>query len=135
MITQLQNFVNQEKLFTTDARILVSVSGGADSVVLLDLLVKAGYKCGVAHFNFQLRGQDSVQDEIFTKKLAEKYNLKFHLKEFNAKKYAEENKISIEMAARQLRYQWFEEIRSKYDYNFITTAHHQGDTVETFLSL
>ncbi len=133
MKTKIHNFIKSEKLFSKTKKILVAVSGGADSVVLLDLLVGSGYNCGIAHCNFQLRGDESEKDEELVKKLAQKYDLPFFVTRFETEKIAEKNGVSIEMAARDLRYNWFDEIRKKNSYNFIATAHHKNDSVETFL--
>lgn len=114
-------------------KILVAVSGGEDSVVMLDMLAKANIQCVVAHCNFQLRGEDSNKDEIFVKNLAKKYGFKFFVVRFDTRKYAKKQKISIEMAARNLRYKWFEKIRTENNCKYIATAHHQNDSVETVL--
>ena len=133
MEKQLHNFISQEKLFNKTAKILIAISGGADSIVLLDLLINTGYSCAIAHCNFKLRGQESEKDALFVENLSKKYDLKYFYKEFNTKKYSTQNKISIEMAARELRYEWFEKIRKENNYDFIATAHHKNDSVETFL--
>jgi len=133
MKPEIKNLIESEKLFCQKDKILVALSGGADSMVLLDLLVAAKYTCGIAHCNFQLRGDDSDKDEIFVTEIAKKYDLPFFVIRFETDKFAKENGISIEMAARELRYEWFEEIRKQNTYNFIATAHHKNDSVETFL--
>ncbi len=113
-------------------KILLAVSGGADSVVMLDLFAREQYNCGIAHCNFHLRGEDSNQDEQFVNRLADKYNFEWHSIEFNTKEYAAKHGISIEMAARNLRYSWFENIRQSFDYKYIAVAHHKDDIIETF---
>lgn len=113
-------------------KILLAISGGADSVVMLHLFSQAKYTCGVAHCNFRLRGDDSYKDAELVKQLAENYHFPFHTTEFDTRKYATQNGISIEMAARNLRYQWFEEIRQLHDYKYIAIAHHKDDIIETF---
>ena len=101
--------------------------------MMLDLFVKSGFTCGIAHCNFKLRGNDSDDDMFFVKNLAEKYNLPFYSASFNTEEYADINRVSIQMAARMLRYEWFEEIRTEKEYDFIATAHNKNDAVETFL--
>ena len=114
------------------AKIIIAVSGGIDSVVMLDLFSKSDYECMVAHCNFNLRGNESLEDEGFVKSLENKYGIPVHSKSFDTKKYAEENKISIQMAARDLRYDWFEELLSQHQFDSIATAHNLNDQVETF---
>lgn len=119
-------------MFDKSKRILVAVSGGMDSVLLLHLLNEVGFNIGVAHCNFMLRDDDSEKDEKFVNQLAKSFNVPFYTKKFDTLNYATKNKISIQMAARDLRYEWFEEIRKKYNYEVIAVAHHQDDEVETF---
>jgi tRNA(Ile)-lysidine synthase len=132
MLQRFIKYIEENKLFTPDDTILTGVSGGIDSVVLLDLLDKAGYSIGLAHCNFKLRGNDSDADEALVESLAGKYKKPLYRTSFDTKEYARENGISIEMAARKLRYNWFEVIRSKHHYNWITVAHHRDDQLETF---
>ncbi len=132
MQPRLLQFIKQEKLFNTSRRILVAVSGGMDSVLLLHLLYEAGFTVAVAHCNFQLRGRESDGDETFVSQLADELDIPYHLKRFNTAAYAEDKKISIQMAARDLRYAWFEEVRIKNGYDVIAVAHHRDDEVETF---
>lgn len=113
-------------------KILLAVSGGADSVAMLDLFSKSPYKFGIAHCNFHLRGADSDGDEKFVKQLSEFYHAPVYSIDFDTITFAEQNGISIEMAARQLRYEWFEKIRQQHHYKYIATAHHQDDVIETF---
>ena len=137
MLQNFTNFIKKENLFQPENKILLAVSGGIDSVVMLALYVKAGFESasnyGIAHCNFKLRGDESDKDEEFVKNLSEKHNLHFHKISFDTAIYAQNKNISIQMAARELRYQWFEEIRKKYNYDFIAVAHHKDDVVETFL--
>ena len=130
---QLFKTYNQNKsLFSSSEKILLTVSGGIDSILMCDLFFKAGFNFGIAHCNFQLRGIESELDEAFVKQLAEKYKVPFFSKKFHTSNYAEQEKISIQMAARYLRYEWFEEIRKKNKFKYIATAHHQNDSIETF---
>ncbi len=124
--------IQEELKLPYQSKIVLAISGGADSVVMLDLFAKSNYQCCIAHCNFQLRGIESDGDEILVKKLAEKYNYPFFKKNFDTKEFAEEKGISIEMAARDLRYNWFEKIRQDNGFQYIATAHHQDDVIETF---
>ncbi len=133
MLEAFLEFIEKNKLFSRSDRILAAVSGGADSVALLDLLLKAGFNVAVAHCNFKLRGEESDRDENFVRKLAEKYGLQIFIKICKAQYYAEEKGISVEMAARELRYQFFDGLIKKYNFDFIATAHNADDNVETVL--
>lgn len=132
MLKAFTTYIENEQLFSKTDKILLAVSGGIDSVVICELFHKAGLKFGIAHCNFQLRKEDSNSDEEFVEALASKYNVRYHSAAFKTSSYAKKNKLSIQLAARQLRYHWFEEIRSEYKYNYIATAHHQDDSIETF---
>lgn len=112
---------------------LLAVSGGVDSMVLVDLMQKCGFHFGIAHVNFQLRGADSDDDQELVKSLSEKLNVRFHTTHLNAREKAEEPGISLQMAARELRYQWFQSLMKKEGYSFLLTAHHANDQVETVL--
>ncbi len=109
--------------------LLVAVSGGVDSVVLCELCKQAGFNFSVAHCNFQLRGDESQRDEQFVKSLSEKYGVPYFVKKFETEQYAQKNKLSIQVAARDLRYEWFNEIAIHH----ILTAHHANDNIETLL--
>ena len=113
-------------------RLLVAVSGGPDSVVLLDALHREGFFVVIAHCNFHLRGEASNEDAEFVKSLATKYQVPYCLIDFDTEKVAEERKISIEMAARDLRYEWFEQMAVEHNCDLIAVAHNADDTVETF---
>lgn len=126
------SYIKQEHLFTSKDRILLAVSGGVDSIVMCELFHTAGVSFAIAHCNFQLREHESDGDELFVKELAEKYAVPFHHKRFDTEAYTKKNKLSIQAAARELRYEWFEKIRSQQSYTCIATAHHQGDVIETF---
>ncbi len=113
-------------------KVILALSGGIDSIVLADLLLKAKVEFVAAHCNFHLRGEESDGDEKFVREFAEKYGIQCFVKHFDTEKYASENGISIEMAARDLRYAWFEELRQHLGYDKIAVAHHADDQAETF---
>ncbi|MFT5750270.1 MAG: tRNA(Ile)-lysidine synthase [Ancylomarina sp.] len=133
MQRKLIRHIEKEELFGRNEKLLITVSGGLDSIALLHLMFKMEMDCVVAHCNFRLRGEDSEGDEAFVQKLAETYNYPFHSIAFDTTAFAEENHISIEMAARDLRYEWFEKIRQENKCKYILTAHHADDVIETVL--
>ena len=133
MITQFVKNIEKTKLFGPDQSVILAVSGGMDSVVMAHLFYRSGYQFALAHCNFKLRGNDSELDELFVKELADKLNVPFYCKSFNTKLFAKTQKVSIQMAARDLRYRWFEELRKSEGYNYVATAHHKNDLAETVL--
>jgi tRNA(Ile)-lysidine synthase len=132
MIKTIQQYIINKKLFSKENNLLLAISGGADSVCLFFALKELGYNVELAHCNFKLRGKESDEDEYFVKELANKYGVKFHVNSFETQKYASEQKISIQMAARDLRYKWFDELLAVNNLDFVITAHHKDDNVETF---
>tara|TARA_B100001250_G_scaffold408582_1_gene431249 strand:- start:598 stop:1902 length:1305 start_codon:yes stop_codon:yes gene_type:complete len=132
MITYFKKRLNTIKV-NTDSKILLAVSGGVDSMVLLDLFEKAHSNFSVAHSNFCLRGKESDKDQEFIKLISESRGIECFIQKFNTEEYAKENNISIQMAARELRYSWFQKICQQYNFDFIATAHHMNDSVETLL--
>jgi len=116
-----------------ETKILLTVSGGLDSMALLHLFHLSGFSIEVAHCNFNLRDEESNGDEQFVKEACDSLDISFHCKHFDTEKYAQDNGVSIQMAARDLRYSWFEELRVEYKLDFIATAHHQDDQIETIL--
>lgn len=130
---QIQRFIEEQQLFTPADKILVALSGGADSVALLRVLIEGGYTCECAHCNFHLRGKESDRDEAFVRSLCQSLEIPLHVIHFDTKAYATEKHISIEMAARELRYEWFEKVRTEIGATVIAVAHHRDDNVETFL--
>lgn len=133
MISKVQQFIDNNNLFSKENNLLLAISGGADSVCLFFVLKELGYKIELAHCNFNLRGKESQKDEFFVKALSDKYRVKYHFKSFETKKHANAEKISIQMAARDLRYKWFEELLQNTNLDFVITGHHKGDNIETFL--
>ena len=133
MKKQVTEYIKKHKLLPEGAVVVVGFSGGADSVALLTLLHRLGYCCVAAHCNFHLRGSESDRDEAFSSVFAQKLGVVFEKTDFDTKAYAAENKLSIEMAARELRYRWFESLRLKHHAAAIAVAHHRDDNVETIL--
>jgi len=127
------NYITENKLFTKDDRILVGVSGGADSVFLVHLLKQLGFKFAIAHVNFKLRNSDSELDQKFVENLAHHLQVLFYTISFETMQLAQNEGVSIEMEARKLRYQWFAQLKHQYKYDYITTAHHSDDDIETYL--
>lgn len=132
-LSRLQSFIKQHALFLEEEHVLLAVSGGRDSVAMAHLFKAAGYHFGIAHCNFNLRGEESELDERFTEGLAQELAVPFYTCRFDTNKYAGENHISIQMAARDLRYNWLEKIRKEFNYQYIAVAHHQNDVIETML--
>ena len=132
MIDRFQAYINRYNLIAEGEKIVLALSGGMDSMVLADLLPKAKVEFVAAHCNFHLRGEESDGDEKFVREYVEKHDIQCFVKHFDAEKYAAENGISIEMAARDLRYAWFEELRQQLGYDKIAVAHHADDQAETF---
>ena len=126
------HYIHENKLFDTKSKILLAISGGIDSVCLADLLIRLGYNVEFAHCNFKLRGEESDQEEIFVSDLANKNKIPFHHISFDTNHYALRNKLSIQMAARELRYEWFEKVRREIYADYIAIAHNQNDNIETF---
>lgn len=133
ILSKVKQYILNNQLLNSGDKIIVGVSGGADSVAILDMLHQLGYECIVAHCNFHLRNEESNRDALFVKDLCKTYNLEFDSIDFDTNKYAADKAISIEMAARELRYNWFEELRIKHKAVSIAVAHHQDDSVETVL--
>lgn len=133
MLNKVKTYIDTHKLLRPDGRYIVGLSGGADSVALILILKELGYCVEAVHCNFHLRGKESQRDEDFCIKLCEKNNIKLHLIHFYTAEYAELNKVSIEMAARTQRYDYFETLRKEINADAICIAHHRDDSVETVL--
>jgi tRNA(Ile)-lysidine synthase len=133
MLEKVREFIHKENLIPNNTKVIVGLSGGMDSMVLLDILILLGYRCTAAHCNFHLRGEESDRDENFVKKWCKSIDIPFTSINFDTKQYAVDRKISIEMAARELRYNWFETLRRHHQADFIAVAHHKDDSVETVL--
>ncbi len=145
LLLQFQNSTKQQNLFSPKDKLLLAVSGGIDSVVLCELCKQAGYDFIIAHCNFKLRGEESERDELFVRQLANKYGIEAIVQQFDTEKYAAENKLSTQQAARELRYNWFAELVRSLESevssqnpkpetrNFLLTAHHADDNNETLL--
>ncbi|WP_320112231.1 tRNA lysidine(34) synthetase TilS [Draconibacterium orientale] len=132
MFDQFINNINQKQLIKPEQKVLLAISGGIDSMVLLHLFERSEFEYGIAHCNFRLRGDESDGDEAFVHEQVEQHGTAAHFETFDTKEYAALKGISIEMAARELRYGFFERIRKEYEYDCIVTAHHQDDLIETF---
>ncbi|WP_017257304.1 tRNA lysidine(34) synthetase TilS [Pedobacter arcticus] len=130
---QFTDFISSNKLFKPSDSILLTVSGGKDSVLMATLFAECGYNFAIAHCNFNLRGDESLRDEHFVKALAERLKVPFYLKSFDTTHFAATQKISIQMAARELRYAFFKELQIKENFAKIAVAHHQNDAIETLL--
>lgn len=136
MINNIQTYIQQHNLANSGTPVLVACSGGVDSMVLADVLLKLNYKIAIAHCNFQLRGRESDEDEVFVTRFAAENNIPFHVISFDTQQFKKKNAVSTQMAARELRYAWFEKIRLENGYHVTATAHHLDDQVETlFLNI
>ena len=133
MWSKVDAYINKYKLLNTNDLYLVALSGGADSVVLLSLLKEHGFNVHAAHCNFRLRGAESDRDEAFCVDLCRQLDVELHRVHFDTRTYADLHKVSIEMAARELRYRWFEQLRQDIGAAGICVAHHRDDSVETVL--
>ncbi len=133
MLQKVSSYIAAQQLCQPTNKILAAISGGIDSIVLCELLHALKYDFAIAHCNFGLRAEDAEADQLFVKKLAKKYEVPFFTENFNTAAFAEQEKVSIQMAARTLRYTWFEQLRQQQGYDYIATAHHSNDTTETIL--
>ena len=111
MIDNVKSIIFENSLFSKNDKLILAISGGADSVCLMHILLSLGYKLELAHCNFNLRGVESNEDEDFVKKLSNIYKLKLHIQSFDTEKYSIQNSLSVQMAARELRYKWFKKLK------------------------
>ncbi len=133
MNKQVYNFIVKNNLFSIKSdKIILAISAGADSICLFHIFRSLNVNMELAHCNFKLRNKDSDEDENFIKQLSEKYKVKIHIKSFETDSYSKENKVSIQVAARELRYNWFKSLLINRNANYIATAHHKDDSIETF---
>ncbi len=133
MLETFKDYIEKEKLFLPSQKILLGVSGGIDSMVMLDLFIMAGFKPLVAHCNFRLRGEESDSDEDFVRSFCREKRIPFYSKRFNTEDHAGTLGISLQMAARELRYEWFNELMNEINTQFVAIAHNRNDLAETFL--
>ncbi len=126
-------YLHEQSLCQPNERVLLAISGGKDSMLMAHLFAEAGYGIGIAHCNFRLRGEASDADEALVYQLAKDLGVPFYVTAFDTENEARQRGISIQMAARELRYEWFETIRATQQYDYIAVAHHQNDNVETVL--
>lgn len=133
MLNKVKTYIDTHKLLRPDGRYIVGLSGGADSIALLLILKELGYYVEAAHCNFHLRGKESQRDEEYCINLCKEQDVKLHLTHFQTTEYAESHKVSIEMAARTLRYNYFEALRQDIGADAVCVAHHRDDSVETVL--
>lgn len=132
MLDRFLEFIKKHALIEKEDRLLLAVSGGVDSMAMLDLFSETSYSFAVAHCNFQLRGKESDLDEKLVKSTCDELKVTFHGKRFETKRYAKAHGISTQMAARELRFDWFEELCAEIGYHKVVLAHHRDDSIETF---
>lgn len=134
MLQDFQHYIKDNNLFDIkNDRVLLAVSGGVDSMVMLDLFLRSNYNFAIAHCNFHLRGEESLRDEYFVRKFAQNNNIQIFVQDFDTYSYMEKEKKSLEMSARDLRYDWFNKIAKENNFTCIATAHHSDDSAETFV--
>ncbi|MCX6325220.1 MAG: tRNA lysidine(34) synthetase TilS [Bacteroidia bacterium] len=133
MLNEFKKFISENNLVKPGDKILLAVSGGIDSMAMTHLFHKSGNEIGIAHCNFTLRASESDKDEEMVRKYAAEHNIPFYSTRFETKAYAKKNGLSVQMAARELRYTWFEEIRKENSYDTIAVAHNLNDNIETLL--
>jgi len=133
MLDEFLKYIRDNKIINKNDRILLAISGGIDSMVMAHLFIKAGFEIGIAHCNFCLRGEESDLDEELVKKLASENRILFYSNRFTTSDYAREKGISVQMAARDLRYEWFETVRKENKFDSVAVAHNLNDNIETLL--
>lgn len=133
MFQELQKHINTSLPYLNGKKLLLAISGGIDSMVLLHLFKQLNFDISVAHCNFNLRDKESDEDAEFVKSECNRYHIKLFVNHFYTEKYADLHKLSIQVSARQLRYNWFNELLEKEAFDYLLTAHHLDDSIETFL--
>lgn len=132
LVERFNRYIRENELFTLNDKILLTVSGGVDSMVMMTLMVEAGYSVGVAHCNFQLRGEEAEEDEVLVAERAKALGIPSYNRRFDTRGEMERTGESVQIAARRLRYAWFEELSREHGYNVIAIAHQADDSIETF---
>jgi tRNA(Ile)-lysidine synthase len=122
LVTDFTGDISRRQLFDPAQKVLLAVSGGVDSIVMAWLFKQAGYHAGIAHCNFQLRGEESERDEAFVRQMAARLEMPLHVVKFDTNAYVAEHRVTIQVAARELRYQWLEEVRAAEGYACIATS-------------
>jgi len=133
MYQQFLDYLQRNQLCEPRDVVLLGVSGGIDSMVMLDLFLRAGFRVGVAHCNYRLRADESDRDEAFVRQVARNHQLPFHVQHFDTRDFAKEQGLSVQMAARRLRYRWFDKLSDQHGYQAIAIGHNKNDQAETFL--
>ncbi len=133
MLLKLQNHLNKNFPFLIEKKLLLATSGGLDSMVMLHIFQKLNYNIAIAHCNFQLRGLESFDDQQFVQDFASNNDIPVFITHFDTENFAKNYKLSIQIAARELRYDWFYELLETKNFDFILTAHHADDNLETFI--
>jgi len=133
MFPKFKQHINSEMPFLEGKRLLLACSGGVDSVVLAHLCIAAALDVALAHCNFNLRDEESDGDEAFVRQLGSRLGIEVFVEQFETERYAEKQRLSVQMAARELRYQWFDELLQSKGFDYVFTAHHADDSLETFL--
>ncbi len=132
LLNKFQEYIEQNKMAQSSDKILLTVSGGVDSMVMMNLFVRSGYSVGVAHCNFQLRGQESQEDELLVAEVASQLGVPLYNRRFETLEEMERSGDSMEMVARRQRYEWFDSLSAEHGYTHIAVAHHIDDSIETF---
>ena len=132
LLEEFEKYVSENELFSHNDKVLLAVSGGVDSMVLMSLTAAAGYQFGVAHCNFQLRGKESDEDQVMVEREAKRLGVEFYNAHFDTVGEMARTGESMEMAARRLRYAWFKSLCDDHGYSVIAIAHHINDSIETF---
>ena len=132
MINLFKEYISKNNLALPNDKVLLAVSGGLDSVVMLNLFSRIGIEFAIAHYNFKLRGDESDEDENFVRQLAHKYSVDVHVDSCDTKEFSKKNGLSIQEAARELRYSWFDKVCLEHNYSLVAIAHNNDDKIETF---